>query len=157
MTGRCNMCALQKIKNGNCHIFNKDMTDGAGCPMYTHELAVCNRCGRAQLKLQHILYHDDDYVELLCDNCINMAPCNTCLHGVPCNFHNDSYRPELPRMITKIIQQGNNSIQVAQPNPERMKEICFNCQCCWREEGSEDRICLRDEGGVNCSKYEFRR
>ena len=70
-----------------------------------------------------------------------------CAKAMPCHLTDESYKPHLPVVVMRRIQQGNMVAQTQTINPDRVKEICVaECEC-WDGEG-----CARRDFGV-CAKY----
>lgn len=144
---KCNECALHALKNGVCPIFNADMTDQEGCPMYMAEMVQCDICGNAMIGGITYEQDKDGNWHRLCGRCVSAPKCQTC-KSVYCALQEDQSCPE-PIFIMVQRRQENMIIQTQELNPKRIEATCRKGCPCFDEEGF---FCKRQNGG--CNKYQ---
>lgn len=153
----CANCALKTLKGGMCPIFNADMSDEQGCPMFCSELTLCDVCG-AVIPTGGTIQKDeesDEYV-ILCAQCSAAPPCATCRYHSGCRFEQDTSCPE-PLYIMVQHRQGNAIIQSQQLNPKRVQATCAQgCPCFWEDGLDDGNFCL-GKIGCGCKTYKLNR
>ena len=89
---------------------------------------------------------DNDYV---CDDCLNrLGTCAVCEYQNTCDFETNP--STLPKIVQKVIRQGNAQMMTQVRNPEREKITCAaGCKCYDKTYG-----CSRQDG--LCVNYEYR-
>lgn len=153
----CANCALKTLKGGMCPIFNADMSDEQGCPMFCSELTLCDVCG-AVIPTGGTIQKDeesDEYV-ILCAQCSAAPLCATCRYHSGCRFEKDTSCPE-PLYIMVQHRQGNAIIQSQQLNPKRVQATCAQgCPCFWEDGLDDGNFCL-GKIGCGCKTYKLNR
>ena len=151
----CANCALKAIKGGMCPIFNANMEEEKGCPIFTTEVRTCNICGNVILQ-GDVLQYDDDHngYALLCNVCANADPCATCRYINTCRFQNDNECTE-PPYETVQIRQGNATIQTQRMNPKRVQATCAQGCSCFNEDGLDDGTFCIKTNNCGCKNYKL--
>lgn len=146
----CNNCVLRyKSPEGNCFIFNKDMTNGEGCPSHITQLIKCNLCGNYIVGSAPIVEIDDNgNAHNICGNCAQATSCQICANGGQCLFETSS--DPTPKFVNVTRQQGSMTIQTQERNPQRIEVTCKKCPCYFNE------ICGKDQGYCNNLKIDWR-
>jgi hypothetical protein len=153
----CANCALKTLKGGLCPVFNADMSNEKGCPMFSSEIVLCDVCGGVIVTGGTFQYDEDrgDYA-LLCTQCANASPCATCRYHSGCRFEKDTSCPE-PLYIMVQHRQGNAIIQSQQLNPKRVQATCAQgCPCFWEDGLDDGNFCL-GKIGCGCKTYKLNR
>ena len=157
MERKCADCALKALQGGVCPIFNADMSEKGGCPMYTTEIVQCSVCG-AVIPVGGTAQYDPeiDRFALLCGNCVEGGNCATCAQPTVCRFEADTSCQEPPYVMVQR-QQGNAIIQTQQLNPKRVEATCRQgCPCFWEDGLDTNLFCRRTTGGCGCRNYKLR-
>ena len=148
----CGDCALKAIKGGMCPVFNADMSEENGCPLFTTELQLCEVCGNHIFR-GAIIAEDDGIYHMTCPQCgTNLNQCATCIHQSQCAFQNDQSCPEPPYVMVQQ-RQGNAIIQTQRLNPKRVQATCARGCPCFNEDGLDDGTYCRKQDGCGCNKY----
>lgn len=135
----CNDCVLRhKSPDGKCFIFNKDMTDGEGCPSHTVQIVKCNLCGNYIIGSAPIVEIDNGKTYNICSNCAQATACQICVNGGQCLF--ETSNDPTPKMINVTQRQGPMVVQTQARNPERVKKLCTKCPCYVNEECYKDHL-----------------
>jgi hypothetical protein len=149
---KCNECALHALKNGVCPIFNADMTDQEGCPMYMAEMVQCDICGNAMVGEITYEQDKDGNWHRLCGRCLQTPKCQSCKNTY-CAFFEDTSCPE-PQMTTITKQKGNMVIQTQQPNPARIDATCRKVGCACLHDDGDNSYCIKHSNIGGCNKYQ---
>lgn len=135
----CNDCVLRhKSPDGKCFIFNKDMTDGEGCPSHTAQIVKCNLCGNYIVGSAPIVEIDNGKAYNICSNCAQATSCQICVNGGQCLF--ETSNDPMPKMVNVTQRQGPMVVQTQARNPERVKKLCTKCPCYVNEECYKDHL-----------------
>lgn len=137
ITTKCGSCCFRD-QTGTCAIFKTPIeTTRISCPAYKSQLFTCTNCGGAAYPSVTWAQNDNGDWNALCDNCAaNIGSCPTCANAAYCAFESDPVA--LPKMVVKIIRQGNTQIQTQIPNPERVDKTCREkCKCFDPENGCQ--------------------
>ena len=86
---------------------------------------------------------------LICEDCLNATgTCRMCEFAKTCDFETNP--SPLPKVVQKVIQQGNMQMATQVRNPERKKSTCeAGCKCYDEEYGCSRQNSL-------CINYIFR-
>ena len=134
---RCKDCAIAHLgDNGNCPIFNENMQEYEGCPMFAAHLSPCAICGRHIMGNAIIDQDDSGNFHQICMECAKKDKCSICINATNCRFNNMSIHPELQPHVMKVMQRGSTTIQTAVINEKRVEVVCTNCPCY----NSEDKV-----------------
>lgn len=147
----CNNCAL--LKNFKvCPIFNKDMTNGPGCPHFTIHIETCDICGGVILE-NGVIDLEDDKLHISCPRCASLPHCKVCINTQKCAFRDDE-SCKIPPTIMKVVSpKPGIRVQQQAINPERVQATCGKgCPCFYEEGLSDGRFCLKELGG-SCHAY----
>lgn len=146
MLKHCDQCALRSPNQGICQLTKLPFQPkDPACANFCLCLTKCELCGRKFPKLSTIM--DGYYV---CDDCLlSLGTCSQCKHQNQCDFETNP--STLPKIVQKVIHQGNMQMATQIRNPEREKITCAcGCPCYMESIG-----CLRQEG--TCGKYIFKK
>ena len=148
----CGDCALKAIKGGMCPVFNADMSEESGCPLFTAELQLCEVCGNHIFK-GAIIAEDDGIYHMTCPQCgTNLNQCSTCIQQSQCAFQSDQSCPEPPYIMVQQ-RQGNAIIQTQRLNPKRIQATCAQGCPCFNEDGLDDNLFCLSAAGCGCKNY----
>ena len=153
MERKCDNCALKALKNGMCPIFNANMEDEHGCPLFTTELTLCEICGQIIPK-GGFLQEDGEIFHLMCGDCATGHPCKSCKCVQDCRLEQDQSCTE-PLYVMVQHRQGNAVIQSQQLNPKRVQATCARGCKCFRQEGLEDGDFCWKRLGCGCNNHQF--
>ena len=157
MERMCANCALKTLKSGMCPIFNADMSDERGCPMFCSELTICSVCGSV-IPTGGTIQEDIDRGDyaILCAKCTSASLCATCRYHDGCRFEKDTSCQE-PLYVMVQHRQGNAIIQSQQLNPKRVQATCAQGCPCFDEEGLDDGSFCLGKIGCGCRTYKLKR
>ena len=157
MDRSCGNCALKTLKGGMCPIFNADMNDERGCPMFCSELTICSVCGSV-IPIGGTIQKDEDRGDyaILCTQCTSAPLCATCRYHDGCRFEKDTSCQE-PLYVMVQHRQGNAIIQSQQLNPKRIQATCAQGCPCFDEEGLDDGSFCLGKIGCGCRTYKLKR
>lgn len=141
----CGQCALRSPDQTSCQLTKLAITPkDPACGYFCAHLTKCGLCGQAFPKLTTIM--DDYYV---CDSCLStLGTCHQCKQQI-CDFETNP--SPLPKVVQKIIHQGNMQMSTQVRNPEREKITCANGCKCYTPSGT----CARQDG--LCGNYIFKK
>lgn len=134
--GKCKTCGIRALNQQTgklvCSITGLPAADDGYCDHHTYEVDKCALCG-APLIIKDgtlIVQFDDGNYGTLCHQCMQQyGTCHSCTHLNECKFMDTSYRPDLPPVIMKTVQQGMMMVQTQVKNPDRENECCPGCTC----------------------------
>lgn len=141
----CGQCALRNPSQQVCQITGWSYEDkDPACKNFCNHLSVCEYCGRAYPSIMNIL---DE--RLICEDCLNATgTCRMCEFAKTCDFETNP--STLPKVVQKVVQQGNMQMATQVRNPERKKITCeAGCKCYDEEYGCSRQNSL-------CINYIFR-
>lgn len=141
----CGKCALRNDQQKICQLTNLPYESGdLACKHFCKTIPQCGTCQRRFPSLKTIM--DNDYV---CDDCLNrLGTCAVCEYQNTCDFETNP--STLPKIVQKVIRQGNAQMMTQVRNPEREKITCAaGCKCYDKTYG-----CSRQDG--LCVNYEYR-
>ncbi len=153
---KCADCALKALKGGMCPIFQADMSEENGCPMFQTELSYCDVCGQP-IPIGGILQYDEEHecYARLCGQCGAAPTCATCHYHDGCRFEKDTSCSEPPYIMVQQ-RQGNAIIQSQQLNPKRVQATCAQgCPCFWEDGLDDGNFCL-GKIGCGCKTYKLK-
>lgn len=130
MTKYCGTCAIfDKIKSV-CGLNGRPVSKTADfCSKHTNELLICDICHLPMLPTGCYI---EDANHIYCEKCNQyINSCQVCDKFQTCPFETDPN--PLPKVVVKIIQNGNMKMQTQVRNEEREKLFCHTCGC-WNEE-----------------------
>ena len=147
----CRTCALVDPESRICQMNRRKVElDEDFCSKHVEpsELGECAYCGQLFMRPGYLEQLEDGSFIEFCHSCQEkFGTCHMCAKAMPCHLTDESYKPHLPVVVMRRIQQGNMVAQTQTINPDRVKEICVaECEC-WDGEG-----CARRDFGV-CAKY----
>ena len=153
----CGQCALKTLKGGMCPIFNADMSEERGCPMFCSELTICSVCGSV-IPTGGTIQEDTDRGDyaILCAQCTSAPLCATCRYHDGCRFEKDTSCQEPPYVMVQH-RQGNAVIQSQQLNPKRVQATCAQGCPCFDEEGLDSGDFCMGKIGCGCRTYKLKR
>jgi hypothetical protein len=135
-----------------CPVFNADMSEENGCPLFTTELKLCEVCGSHIFK-GAIIAEDDGTYHMTCPQCgTNLNQCATCIQQSQCAFQSDQSCPEPPYVMVQQ-RQGNAIIQTQRLNPKRIQATCAQGCPCFNEDGLDDNLFCLSAVGCGCKNY----
>jgi hypothetical protein len=134
MINKCKSCGFLDVYRKVCHYFNNKVDPYRDyCSHYQKEMFTCEICGNAMSS--PILEESN---KLICAECFSMmGTCNMCGNVSTCSFETSPIN--LPKMIQKVVEQGNMRTMTTVRNPERIEKTCkVDCKCyndgCMRQE-----------------------
>lgn len=139
----CGKCGILDKSSGVCRLTARQVDPDADfCSEWTDNVKTCDLCGKLFIGPGTIT-ETEDGIKITCASCDdNFYTCRTCVnrqHGY-CKFHDQSFRPDIPPIITQSMQRGPAIMQMQVHNPEREKITCEDgCECF-----NEDFGCCRE-------------
>lgn len=111
-------------------------------------METCNIC-RRPIPNEHLIVVPANPIQLYCTDCYPyIGTCATCVNGRTCAFETDT-SINIPPVVTKVMRQGNMTIQTQVKNPDRIEQTCAKGCPCFTPEGH----CLKEVNGEGCSGY----
>jgi hypothetical protein len=158
-TKLCKDCGLRDPSRPVC-LLRREQIDPEKdfCSKFTNELPVCSLCNTPFLPPGVYLYNnpEDTEFEVICENCCaKMGTCGLCVHNAGCLFEQENFCPEEPIMVMITERKGNMIIQQQIPNIKRIKKVCPQCSCYYKEDGEEFGICARRNCNT-CSNFKMK-
>ena len=143
----CKTCAIADKNQKVCRLSGIPINlDKDTCTQHKTEFTLCDMCRSPIIGGSYVEVVGDKVFQY-CERCNSaIGTCSTCKEIMDCRFETDTSCP-LPKVVTKVVQQGNMVMQTQARNEEREKVVCPSCKC-WDEENG----CLR-EFSVGCSKF----
>lgn len=148
----CGECVL-RTNETQCNIFkrNINLSDRA-CPGFVgaEQIDTCIICGKVTPTRQMVICPEDNIS--ICPSCAeNLGTCYTCVKAAYCDF--ESNPSTLPKIVQRVVQQGNMRTVTQVQNPDRIAITCQqNCACFDPEFG-----CMRELPGHTCGNYIIRK
>lgn len=114
------------------------------------QIDTCAICGKAT-PTRHLVICPEDNISI-CPSCAeNLGTCYTCVKAAYCDF--ESNPSTLPKIVQRVVQQGNMKTVSQVKNPDRIAITCQqNCSCFDPEFG-----CMRELPGHTCGNYIIRK
>lgn len=149
MDKKCSTCALYIADKSGCARTQTIENPENCCSHWIEEVPTCSVCHRPFVPPATYYQQGDEYITL-CPNCTNSRySCKLCNHIGYCDFKENPI--DLPQMINQTVRQGNATMTMQIPNPERVKATCIaNCKCYIQDENGAG-MCCRQCG--TCGNY----
>lgn len=147
MTQNCQTCFFAEKNQLVCRLSGLpiDLTKD-GCSHHRREVDYCEICRKPMLPQGTITECDKNgEFHHFCGQCnVFLLSCKSCGNNSICLFETDPN--PMPKVVMKVVQQGNMRMQAQVKNEEREKLLCVKCDC-WNEEYG----CMK-EFNIGCTK-----